>query len=75
MQYERLVSIYTEELPKINEVYRSKGFVKTEKGNFLVNYVAQRATFEKFDEEEAGLVFIGANIIKDQKKIEKMFEL
>lgn len=75
MQYERLVSIYTKELPKINEVYRSKGFVKTEKGNFLVNYVAQRATFEKFDEEEAGLVFIGANIIKDQKKIEKMFEL
>jgi hypothetical protein len=75
MQYERLVSIYTQELPKITEIYRSKGFVKTEKGSILVNYVAQRATFEKFDEEKLGLVFIGANIIKDQKKIEKMFEL
>lgn len=75
MDHKKLVSIFFQKMPKIKEIYRSKGFVKTEKGNFLINYVAGRTTFEEFDEEKPGLIFIGTKILNQRKKIEKMFEL
>lgn len=40
-------------------VYRSKGFVVTDKGSFLMNYVAGRHTLEEFRAERTELVFIG----------------
>ncbi|MEW6036344.1 MAG: GTP-binding protein [Candidatus Micrarchaeota archaeon] len=43
-------------------VYRSKGFVVTEKGSFLFNYVAGRCTIDEFKAARTELVFIGKNI-------------
>lgn len=49
-------------LPK--EIYRSKGFVVTEKGSFLMNYVGGRWSMEEFECQRTELVFIGKNIEK-----------
>jgi len=49
---------FVSSLPK--EIYRGKGFVMTERGRFLVNYVAGRHTLEQMDGEgRSELVFIG----------------
>ena len=40
-------------------IYRAKGFVRTEKGGFLLNYVAGRHELEPFGCEKTELVFIG----------------
>ena len=50
--------VFLSTLPK--EIYRGKGFVRTERGRFLVNYVAGRHTLERMDGEGGTeLVFIG----------------
>jgi len=50
--------VFLSTLPR--EIYRGKGFVHTERGRFLVNYVAGRHTFEQMDGNgETELVFIG----------------
>ena len=51
------------------EIYRSKGFVLTDKGSFLMNYVAGRHTLEKFDCQKTEIVFIGKNIEKHKKEV------
>ncbi len=54
-------------LPK--GIYRAKGFVKTEKGDFLFDFVAGRWSLETFGCERTELVFIG-NIDKGSKAAE-----
>src|SRR3989338_207310 len=49
-------------MPK--NVYRAKGFVKTNKGDLLFNYVAGRHELEEFKADKTQLVFIGKNIDK-----------
>ena len=43
-------------------IYRAKGFVRTDAGEFLFNYVAGRVDWEKFGAEETKLVFIGKDL-------------
>jgi G3E family GTPase len=57
-----------------NEIYRSKGFVITDKGNFLLNYVAGKYDFEEFKVEKNELVFIGNKIKQLEEKIKKQLE-
>jgi G3E family GTPase len=58
---------FLDSLPK--EVYRSKGFVITEKGKFLMNHVAGRHTLEPFSCDWTVLVFVGTGIRKHEKGI------
>ncbi len=59
--------LLVEKLPK--EIYRLKGFFVSEKGSFLLNYVAGRFSLEKFDTNKTELVFIGKGIGKIEKEI------
>lgn len=63
---------FIEQLPK--EIYRAKGFVLTDQGEFLLNYVAGRYSLEKFGTRKSELVFIGKNIGKYKEKIKKKLE-
>lgn len=65
MNYNRLDVVLT----TISDVVRIKGFVNTEKGGFLLNYVLGRHEFEPYDTENTKLVFIGKNMNKS--RIEK----
>jgi G3E family GTPase len=58
---------FLESLP--GEIYRSKGFVVTEKGSFLMNYVAGRSGLEEFDAGRTGLVFIGKRALAHKDAI------
>ena len=69
--YDKVVALL-ESLPP--EIYRSKGFLITEKGPFLMNYVAGRYTMEKFESKITELVFIGEGIAKSKKKVLKALE-
>ncbi len=61
---------FLESLPKCSpDIYRAKGFVRTERGQFLMNYVAGRISIEAFKCEKTELVFIGKRILKDKKEI------
>src|SRR5438445_433193 len=51
------------------EIYRAKGFLKTENKNFLFNYVAGRFNFEPFETKKTEIVFIGKKIMKYKKEI------
>ncbi|MFH0737081.1 MAG: GTP-binding protein [Candidatus Micrarchaeota archaeon] len=64
--YEAFVR-FLETLPK--GIYRSKGFVRTDKGTFLVDYVAGRCSFEAFESERTGLVFIGKDALACREEI------
>lgn len=66
LSYEKLEAFYAN-IPR--EVYRSKGFVTTDKGTFLVNYVGGRYNTEEFKAEKNELVFIGNDIKKYEKEI------
>jgi G3E family GTPase len=57
------------ELP--SEIYRSKGFIATEKGNFLVNFVAGKFDFEEFESSRTELVFIGNKIKQHEANVKK----
>ncbi|MFH1785878.1 MAG: CobW family GTP-binding protein [Candidatus Micrarchaeota archaeon] len=69
--YEKLEKFF-EELPK--EIYRSKGFLLTDKGTFLVNHVAGRVVFDSFKTEKNELVFIGNNIKQHEKAVKQKLE-
>ena len=56
------------------DIYRSKGFVITENGCFLMNYVAGRHTMEKFECERTELVFIGKGILRHKNRILKTLD-
>lgn len=62
-KFEELVK----KMPK--NVYRAKGFVKTNDGDLLFNYVSGRYEFEDFKAKETELVFIGENIDKIKNSI------
>jgi len=52
------------------EIYRAKGFITFKEGTFLFNYVAGRASFEKFkSRKNTELVFIGSGVKKKEKEI------
>lgn len=51
---------FVKNMPK--NVYRAKGFVKTNDGDLLFNYVAGRHDFEEFESKKTELVFIGEDI-------------
>ncbi len=63
---------FVKNMPK--NVYRAKGFVKTNDGDLLFNYVAGRRDFEKFKAEKTELVFIGESINKMKNDIIKELE-
>jgi len=58
---------FLEALPR--GIYRGKGFVVTEKGSFLVNYVAGRSSMEEFPCEKTELVFIGKRALAQKEAI------
>ena len=60
---------FVKKIPK--EIYRAKGFVKTDKGSFLFNYVNGRFNFEKFKADKTELVFIGKRLGRIEGKIVK----
>ena len=62
-KFEKLVK----NIPK--DVYRAKGFINTDKGSFLFNYVNGRYDFENFNVKKTELVFIGEKIQKYKEKI------
>jgi G3E family GTPase len=62
-QFDEFVS----KIPK--DIYRAKGFIKSNEGDLLFNFVAGRHDFEKFKTNETKLVFIGKNILKIKSKI------
>ncbi len=53
---------FVKKMPK--NVYRAKGFIKTNDGDLLFNYVAGRHDFEEFMADKTELVFIGEDIDK-----------
>ena len=60
---------FVKNIPK--DVYRAKGFINTDKGSFLFNYVNGRYELEKFNAKGTELVFIGENIEKYKDEIIK----
>ena len=54
-------------LPK--GIYRSKGFIRTGKGRFLMDYVAGRYSLEDFKSERTELVFIGKDALAHKERI------
>ena len=58
---------FVKKMPK--DIYRAKGFINTDKGSFLFNYVNGRYELEKFNAKETELVFIGEKIQKYKEKI------
>lgn len=65
-KFEKMVS----KLPK--GVYRAKGFVRFDDGNYLFNYVAGRWDFEKSGVQNTKLVFIGNGLKGIKKTIDKL---
>ncbi len=63
---------FLKNMPK--NVYRAKGFVKTNDGDLLFNYVAGRHDFEDFKADKTELVFIGESINKMKNDIIKELE-
>ncbi len=53
---------FIKKLPK--SIYRAKGFIKSNEGDLLFNYVAGRFDFEAFKTDSTELVFIGKNADK-----------
>ena len=53
---------FIKKLPK--NIYRAKGFIKSNEGDLLFNYVAGRHELEEFKADKTQLVFIGENIDK-----------
>jgi len=51
---------FAENLP--DKVFRAKGFVRTEEGGFLFNYVAGRTDLEQWQVDKSQLVFIGRGL-------------
>jgi len=66
MEKEKLENLFYN-LP--SDIVRAKGFVVTESGNFLMNFVFGRFDFEEFPAEKTELVFIGRNMNQHEKKI------
>jgi len=65
--------VFLSSLPK--EVYRSKGFVRTERGRFLMNYVAGRHTMEAVEGDGGTeLVFIGKGAAKYEAEVRKTLD-
>jgi G3E family GTPase len=58
---------FLESLPR--EIYRSKGFVVTERGSYIINYVAGRITMEEFACKRTELVFIGKHALAHKEDI------
>ena len=54
-------------------IYRAKGFVRTNKGDYLLNYVAGRYSLEEFSCERTEVVFIGKKILAQKEKINEKF--
>ncbi len=54
-------------LPK--EIYRSKGFVRTDRGSYLMNHVAGRHMLEEFPAERTALVFIGKGALAHRESV------
>ena len=63
---------FVKNMPK--NVYRAKGFINSDKGYFLFNYVAGRYDFEEFKADKTELVFIGENIDKLKNNVLKELE-
>ena len=63
---------FVKNMPK--SVYRAKGFVKTNNGDLLFNYVAGRHDFEEFKIDKTELVFIGEHIDKLKNNVLKELE-
>jgi G3E family GTPase len=61
--FERLA----EKMPRA--IFRSKGFVKTERGGFLFNHVAGRYSLEDFACDRTELVFIGKDALDEKDRI------
>lgn len=61
LSYDKFIA-YLPSVPK--EIYRLKGFIKTDKGDYLINFVNGRFTIEEFSCEKTELVFIGKDINK-----------
>jgi G3E family GTPase len=57
-----------------DDIYRSKGFTRTERGTFLVNRVAGRQDMEPFPCERTELVFIGIKARKHEKQVRERLE-
>lgn len=51
--------------------YRAKGFVRLDGRTHLFNYVNGRYELEEWKDENSVLVFIGRNVQRDRKRIEK----
>lgn len=66
MEREKLENLLSN-LP--SDVVRAKGFVITESGSFLINFVFGRFDFEEFSSERTELVFIGRNMKEHERKI------
>jgi len=58
---------FIKKMPK--NVYRAKGFIKANGGDFLFNYVSGRHELEEFKADKTELVFIGENINETEYKI------
>jgi G3E family GTPase len=58
---------FLEALPQA--IYRAKGFVITEKGSFLMNYVAGRSAMEEFGCKRTELVFIGKDALAHKEAV------
>ena len=63
---------FIKKLPK--SIYRAKGFIKSNEGDLLFNYVAGRHDFEAFKTDNTELVFIGENANKAKEKVIKELE-
>ena len=61
---------FAKKIPK--NIYRAKGFIRTNEGDFLFNFVAGRYELEEFKSDKTELVFIGlhANELKDKINLE-----
>jgi G3E family GTPase len=57
-----------------NDIIRAKGFVRTDKGNFLMNHISGRHTLEPFECQKTEMVFIGEGIEKHEKAVRQALE-
>src|SRR3989338_1126179 len=55
-----------------SDIVRAKGFVVTESGSFLMNFVFGRFDFEEFSAEKTELVFIGRNMDRHEKILDEL---
>lgn len=66
MLLEKIMQVF-DDLP--SDVIRAKGFVVTEEGPLLVNYVFGRFDYEEFEAKRTELVFIGKNMDKHEQEL------